>query len=79
METGNLPSPRAALRAATNGNVLHVSGGISYDSDYNIFTTILSWDAVLESWNYVGDLMEARRGHAVVAVSEAIMQCSVMP
>ena len=40
VEGGELPSARAALRAAMVGDVLHVTGGA--DDDYNFLTSILA-------------------------------------
>merc|ERR1712130_1097039 len=65
VEGGQLPSPRAGLRATSVGDVLFVSGG--WDGN-NHFTSILSWDPVAESWQPAGELAVARESHAAVAV-----------
>merc|ERR1712079_599013 len=45
VETGDLPSARADLRAAVVENVLYITGGLD-GSDY--LTEILSWDSLQE-------------------------------
>ena len=82
VESGKLPSPRAGLKAATIGNALYVTGGLDFQSDaaYTVFSSILYWDQVLESWQKAGDLVEPRADHAVVAIPSSIIEseCSAM-
>ena len=68
---GDLPSPRNGPRAAMVGDVLHVTGG--YDGSY--LTSILAWDPVAESWQYVGDLNVARYNHGAVAIPNSMIKC----
>ena len=78
MESGELPSPRFGLRAATIDNVIFVTGG--QDDNQNPSTAILSWDPPSESWKPAGDLKKARYYHAVVAITSSIIEseCSDM-
>ena len=71
VEGGQLPSPMSGLRATSIGDILHVSGG--YDG--NVFTSILAWDPVAESWQPAGDLNVARTYHATVAVPTSLVEC----
>ena len=75
VETGNLPTPREYLRAATVDNIIHVTGG--YNG--NRLTAILSWDPSTESWQEAGNLKVGRYWHAAVAVSSSIIEseCSI--
>ena len=72
VETGELPSARADLRAAVVENVLYVTGGLD-GSD--CLTEILSWDSLQEKWTHAGDLKVARRNHAAVAVPLNAIEC----
>ena len=72
VESGNLPSARASLRAAVVDNVIHVTGG--YD-EHNYFTSILAWNSSSESWQDVGDLAIERSSHAAVAVPSSMIEC----
>ena len=79
VEGGQLPSPRAGLRATLIDNVLFVSGscdGDNNDPTTNYFTSILSWDPVAESWQPAGDLAVARCFHAAVAVPKSVIDTS---
>ena len=67
---GLLPSPRALLRAAKVGELLHVTGG--YDGS-SAMEEILTWDSVSESWSVVGHMETARRYHGVTEVSLAVV------
>ena len=71
VEGGQLPGPRAGLRATLVGEILFVSGG--YDGNY--LTSILSWDPVAESWQQAGDLAVGRYKHAAVAVPTSLVEC----
>ena len=54
-ETGQLPIARRGLKAALVGNNIILTGG--RDASHNIlFTSILSWDPVAESWQDAADL-----------------------
>ena len=54
-ETGLLPTARRGLKAALVDNVIVLTGG--RDASHNIlFTSILSWDPVAESWQEASDL-----------------------
>ena len=54
-ETGHLPTARRGLKAALVDNVIILTGG--RDASLNIlFTSILSWDPVAESWQEASDL-----------------------
>ena len=77
VETGNLPTPRYYLRAATVDNIIFVTGGL--DDDINGLTAILSWDPSTESWQPAGDLDVGRYRHAAVAVPSSILEseCSI--
>ena len=79
VETGQLPSPRRALRAATVDNIIYVTGGYNYDENVIVKTTILSWDPSTESWQQAGDLAVGRFLHAAVAVPSSIIEseCSI--
>ena len=66
MEGGELPSPRAGLRASMVGDSVFVTGGIHGDT---FLTSILSWDPTTESWQAAGNLSVGRFQHAAVAVS----------
>ena len=66
VDGGDLPSPRAGLRATMVGNTIFVTGGIHNDT---FLTSILSWDPTTESWQPAGNLSMARFQHAAVAVS----------
>ena len=72
VETGELPSARADLRAAVVENVLYVTGGLD-GSD--CLTEILSWDSLQEKWTHAGDLKVARSVHAAVAVPLNAIEC----
>ena len=76
VESGQLPEPRAGLRATMVYNVLYVTGG-AYGRDE--FTSILSWDPTNESWQTAGNLAVARFGHAAVAVSSLMIQSGCSP
>ena len=73
METGHLPSPRDALRAAVVD--YHIYG---VDVDDNDLTEILRWDPFTESWQEAGNLAVARSYHAAVAIPSSITECSAM-
>ena len=77
VDSGNLPTPRYYLRAATVDNIIYVTGGRDYG---NTFTAILSWDPSTESWQEAGNLKVGRYYHAAVAVPSAIIEseCSAM-
>ena len=66
VDGGQLPSPRAGLRASMVGNSIFVTGGLHGDT---FLTSILSWDPTNESWQAAGNLSVARFQHAAVAVS----------
>ena len=72
METGELPTGRARLRAAVVENIIYVAGGS--------LTSILRWDPSTESWQEAGDLKVGRSFHAAVAVPSSIIEseCSAM-
>ena len=72
METGNLPSARAGLRAAVVDNVIHVIGGFD---GLTPLTSILAWDSSTESWQHVADLSVERLEHAAVAVPSSMIEC----
>ena len=78
VESGELPSPRFGLRAATIDNVIFVTGG--QDDNQKASTAILSWDPPSESWKPAGDVKKARYYHAVVAITASIIEseCSDM-
>ena len=71
VESGELPQPRVGLRATLVDDVLFLTGG--YDEDFNDATTILSWDAVAESWQPAGHLAVGRSHHAAVTVSKSVI------
>jgi len=77
-ETGELPTPRSAPRAALVDNVIYVTGG--EDDDGNGITAILSWDPSTESWQQAGNLILPRSQHAAVAIPSSIIEteCSAM-
>ena len=77
VETGNLPTPRDFLRAATVDNIIFVTGG--WDYAVSGLTSILSWDPSTESWQEAGNLKVGRYWHAAVAVSSSIIEseCSI--
>ena len=79
MKSGQLPKPRRGLRATTVDNVIFVTGGLDHNSTE--LTSILSWDALAESWQSVGDLKVARYENAAVAISSSIIdsECSAIP
>merc|ERR1712062_402993 len=62
VEGGELPSPRAGLRATVVGDFLYVTSG--RDSNYNYFTSVLSWNPAGETWQEVGGLAVGRSYHA---------------
>ena len=68
-QAGLLPSPRAGLRAARLGELLHVTGG-SGDGSSDM-EEILTWDSVSESWSVAGHMKTARFYHGVTQVSLA--------
>ena len=72
VEGGELPSPRAGLRATLVGDILFVTSGVD---DNNELTSILSWDPVTESWQAAGDLAVGRYEHAAVAVPDSLITC----
>ena len=75
-ETGQLPTARRGLKAALVGNNIILTGG--RDASHNIlFTSILSWDPVAESWQDAADLAVKRGLHAAVAVPSSDL-CSSM-
>ena len=78
VEGGELPSPRAGLRATLVGDLLFVTGG--YDGG-NLtsprLTSILSWDPVGETWQAAGDLAVARYYHAAVALPSSFIECGL--
>ena len=78
VESGKLPTPRMALRAALVDNIIFVTGG--WDDDHNGLTSILSWDPSTESWQQAADLAVGRYRHAAVAVPSAIIEseCSAI-
>ena len=64
------------LKAALVGNNIILTGG--RDASHNIlFTSILSWDPVAESWQDAADLAVKRGLHAAVAVPSSDL-CSSM-
>ena len=77
VDSGNLPTPRGYLKAATVDNIIFVTGGQDFDG--NILTAILSWDPSTESWQEAGNLKVGREYHAAVAVSSSIIEseCSL--
>lgn len=64
---GQLPSPRAFLRATIVGNTIYLTGG-----GQNL-DEILSWDPTTESWNRAGTLAVGRQDHAAVAIPSSII------
>ena len=76
VESGKLPQPRRALRAAMVDNVLYVTGG--YDGVIRL-TSILSWDPTNESWQPAGNLTVGRYSHAAVAVSSSMIESGCSP
>ena len=76
-EAGLLPSPRAGLRAANIGDLLHVTGG--YNAASGDMDEILTWDSVSESWSVVGHMKTAKHKHGVTEVTLAVVAdyCSV--
>ena len=76
VETGELPSARAELRAAVVENVLYVTGG--EDSDGPL-SAILSWDPFQEKWTHAGDLKVARSDHTAVAIPSNAVECAARP
>ena len=80
--SGQLPSPRRGLRAATVDNIIFVSGGWgpTTSGGDDSFRDILSWDPTTESWQEAGMLAVARSFHAAVAVPASIIEseCSAM-
>ena len=69
-EAGQLPSPRAGLRAARLGDeVIYVTGGL----DQGPTDDILSWSPDTESWSLAGSLAAARTLHGVTEVSLAAL------
>ena len=79
METGELPTGRARLRAAVVENIIYVAGG-SLTSTGGSLTSILRWDPSTESWQEAGNLALARSAHAAVAIPSSIIEseCSAM-
>ena len=73
VESGQLPTPRAGLRAATVDNVIFVTGGV--DDNSNELTEILSRDPLQESWQPAGNLVRGRDFHAAVAVPTSLVEC----
>ena len=73
VEGGQLPSSRWAPRATVVGDVLYVTGGYDFYTGHR--TSILSWDAVAESWQPAGDLAVERGFHAAVAVPTSLVEC----
>ena len=70
-ETGNLPTPRGALRATTVDNIFYVTGGQDDNSDY--LSSILYWNPATESWGLAGYLSVARAYHGATAVPSALL------
>ena len=77
VDSGNLPTPRDYLRAATVDNIIFVTGGRDYHG--NTLTAILSWDPSTESWQEAGNLKVGRFDHAAVATPSSIIEseCSI--
>ena len=77
METGDLPTSRAGLRAVEIDNHIYVIGG--WDG-HNHLTQILLWDPFTESWKHAGNLDVGRESHAAVAVPFSFIEseCSRM-
>ena len=73
VEGGELPSPRYGLRATVVGDVLYITGG--RDGDYNLLTSVLSWNPAGETWQEVGNLAVKRSSHAAVAVPTSVVAC----
>ena len=84
-EVGPLPSPRYDLRGASLAGVLHVTGGIDQGNNFynftfttnqgeNIFSAVLAWDPVAETWSEVGKLDPGRFLHAVTALPMAAVE-----
>lgn len=71
VETGNLPTPRNALRATTVDNIVYVTGGRDDNNDY--LSSILYWNAATESWGLAGYLSVARDYHGATAVPSALL------
>jgi len=69
VETGNLPTPRNALRATTVDNIVYVTGG--YDG--GALSSILYWNSATESWGLAGHLSVARYYHGATAVPSALL------
>ena len=81
METGELPTPRYAPRAAVVDNVIYVTGGELTAHEANgFFTEILSWDPSTESWQQAGNLAVARYYYAAAAIPSSLIEsgCSVL-
>ena len=76
-ETGNLPSPRSYLRAATVNNFIYATGGVD---DHEYLSSILYWNAATEMWVHAGDLSVARSQHGAVAISSSIisLECPIV-
>jgi hypothetical protein len=73
VEGGQLPSPRRSPQATLVSGILYISGGNGDHGNY--FTSILSWDPVVESWQQAGDLAVGRSSHAAVAVPASLIEC----
>ena len=72
VEGGELPSPRAGLRATMVSGILYVTGG---DDHHNDLTSVLSWNPAGQTWQEVGNLTVARAYHAAVAFPAAFITC----
>ena len=70
VETGQLPTPRAGLKAAVVDNYFYVTGG----DDHNKLTEILRFDPSTNSWQQVGNLAQERHDHSAVAIPSSIIE-----
>jgi len=75
VNTGELPSPRQALRGANINNRVVMTGG--YDGSSNS-DDILEFDPLTEQWELVDRMIQARSHHAVSIInySEVAGICS---
>ena len=80
VEGGQLPSPRAELKAAMIDNIIFVTGGSDSSPPYKL-PTILRWDPSTEHWETAANLTMARFRHAAVAIPSSIIEseCSAKP
>jgi len=73
--SGELPSPRTGLRAATVGNKIVMTGGQNGSGKTYYYDDILEYDPLTGQWQLVDRMLQARDGHAISVISNFEFLC----